>query len=105
LQQADHSSATIKTITYTNDIPGLAQVLVADDGTNQTRYLFGLDLIHQDNGSEIRYLLADGLGSVRTELENDTVEAVTTYSPYGNLLAQTGASGTANSFNGEQFRN
>jgi RHS repeat-associated protein len=79
------------------------RVLEADDGTDQTRYLFGMDLIHQDSGSETRYLLADGLGSVRTELVNDAVEAVTTYSPYGNLLAQTGASGTVYGFTGEQY--
>jgi hypothetical protein len=44
------------------------------DGANQTRYLFGLDLIYQDDGSETRYLLADGLGSVRAELVSDTVD-------------------------------
>jgi RHS repeat-associated protein len=46
--------------------------------------------------------LADGLGSVRTELVSDTVETVTTYSPFGNLLAQTGSSGTVYGFTGEQ---
>jgi hypothetical protein len=65
LQQVDYSGATTTTITYTNDILGLSQVLEADDGTNQTRYLFGMDLIYQDDGSEARYLLADGLGSAR----------------------------------------
>jgi RHS repeat-associated protein len=60
-------------------------------------------LIHQDDGSETRYLLADGLGSVRTELVSDTVEAVTTYSPFGSLLAQTGAGGTVYGFTGEQY--
>jgi RHS repeat-associated protein len=84
-------------------VVSLTQVLAADGGTDQTRYLFGLDLIYQDDGNETRYLLADGLGSVRTELVSDTVEAVTTYSPYGNLLAQTGASGTVYGFTGEQY--
>jgi RHS repeat-associated protein len=91
--------------TDTNDILGLPKVLVADDGTDQTRYLFGLVLILQDNGSETRYLLADGLGSVRAEVVSDTVGAVTTYSPYGNLLAQTGAGGTVYGFTGEQYDN
>jgi RHS repeat-associated protein len=47
--------------------------------------------------------LADGLGSVRTEVVSDKVEAVNTYSPYGNLLAQTGDSGTVYGFTGEQY--
>jgi RHS repeat-associated protein len=50
-------------------------------------------------------MLADGLGSVRTELVSNTVEAVTTYSPYGNVLSQTGAGGTVYSFTGEQYDN
>ena len=49
-------------ITYTNDNVGLSQVLVADDGSTQTTNLFGLDLIQQDDGTEIRVLLADALG-------------------------------------------
>jgi RHS repeat-associated protein len=102
VKHVDYSGATTKTITFTNDILGLVQVLVADDSTDQTRYLFGLDLIYQDDGSETRYLLADGLGSVRTELVSGTVEAVTTYSPYGNLLAHTGSIGTVYGFTGEQ---
>jgi RHS repeat-associated protein len=72
------------------------------DHPDQTRHLFGQDLIYQDDDSETRYLLADGLGSVRSELVGDAIEAVTTYSPYGNLLAQTGASGTVYGFTGEQ---
>jgi YD repeat-containing protein len=58
----------VSVVTYTNDIIGLAQVLVADVGTTQTANLFGLSLIHQDDGDEIRSLLSDGLGSVRQEI-------------------------------------
>jgi hypothetical protein len=47
--------------------------------------------------------LVDGQGSVRSELSGGTVEAVTTYSPYGNLFAQTGDSGTVYGFTGEQY--
>ncbi len=90
------------TITYTIDIVGLSQVLVADDGITTTHNLFGLDLIHQDDGAATRTLLADGLGSVRTEMVGNAVETVTTYEPYGNLLAQTGTSGTVYGFTGEQ---
>jgi RHS repeat-associated protein len=61
-----------------------------------------MDLIYQDDGSETRFLLADGLGSVRTEVVSDTVKSVTTYSPYGKVLDQTGTSGTVYGFTGEQ---
>jgi RHS repeat-associated protein len=40
---------------------------------------------------------------VRSEVVSGGVEAVTTYSPYGNLLAQTGSSGTVYGFTGEQY--
>jgi RHS repeat-associated protein len=102
VQQVDHSGGQPVTTTYTNDVVGLAQVLVADDGTTQTANLFGLSLIHQDDGDEIRTLLSDGLGSVRQELVAGAVESTTTYEPYGNLLARTGASGTDYGFTGEQ---
>ncbi len=90
------------TTTYTNDIFGLSQVLVADDGTAQVTNLFGLDLISQDNGSEVRMLLVDGLGSVRMELVDGAVETATTYEPYGQVLVQSGTSGTVYGFTGEQ---
>lgn len=68
LQQVDYTGATPVTTTYSNDVFGLTQVLVADDGITQVYNLFGLDLISQDSGGEVRTLLVDGLGSVRTEM-------------------------------------
>jgi RHS repeat-associated protein len=110
VQQVDHTDGTPITTTYTNDNLGLSQVLVASDGTTTTHNLFGLApsassgqaLIHQDDGTTTRTLLADGLGSVRMEMVDGAVETVTTYEPYGNLLAQTGTSGTTYGFTGEQ---
>ena len=69
LQQVDgnsvaHTSATPVTTTYTNDVVGLTQVLVADDGTSQVVNLFGLDLVSQDSGAEVRRLLVDGVASL-----------------------------------------
>ena len=81
---------------------GLSQVLVASDGVTTTYNLFGLDLIHQDDGATTRTLLADGLGSARTEMAGGAVATVTTYEPFGNPLAQTGTSGTVYGFTGEQ---
>ncbi|MCP5098543.1 MAG: RHS repeat-associated core domain-containing protein, partial [Chloroflexi bacterium] len=102
IQQTDSSGSEPVTTTYINDVVGLTQVLVADDGNTQIHNLFGLDLLSQDEGTTIRYMLADGLGSVRTELVDSTVESVTTYDPYGNLLQQTGDSGTTYGYTGEQ---
>jgi len=103
VQQLDYTGDPTITTTYINDILGLTQVLVADDGTNEVYNLFGLDLISQDSGGEIRGLLADGLGSVRTEMVVGDVEAVITYSPYGNPLEQTGTSDTTYGFTGEEY--
>ncbi len=103
VQQVDYTGTSPVTTIYANDIAGLTQVLVADDGTEQVYNLFGLDLIGQDEGTNTRYLLADGLGSVRTEMVDGNVESVTTYDPYGNLLTQTGNSGTTYGYTGEQY--
>ncbi len=103
VQQVDHTSATPITTTYTNDIVGLSQVLVSSNGVTTTHNLFGLDLIHVDDGSETRTLLADGLGSGRVEMVDGTIDSATTYEPYGKVLAQSGASGTVYGFTGEQY--
>lgn len=103
LQQIDHTGASPITTAYTNDIVRLSQVLVSDDGTTTTYNLFGLDLISQDDGAQIRTLLADSLGSIRLELVYTTIETATTYEPYGKVLAQTGATGTVYGFTGAQY--
>ena len=104
LQQVNYTSGTPVTTTYSNDVAGLTQVLVADDGTEQVHNLFGLDLISQDSGSEVRTLLVDGLGSVRVEMVAGVVETATTYEPYGEVLQQTGTSGTVYGFTGGSRR-
>ncbi|MEZ4645418.1 MAG: RHS repeat-associated core domain-containing protein [Chloroflexota bacterium] len=87
---------------YTNDILGLTQVLLADDGTTTTATLFGLDLIAQDDGSKTRTLLADGLGSARAEMSGRGGGNHYCHDPYGKLLAQTGSSLYDYGFTGEQ---
>ncbi|MGH2536182.1 MAG: RHS repeat-associated core domain-containing protein [Candidatus Promineifilaceae bacterium] len=72
LQQVEHSSGQPVTTTYANDILGLSQ------------------------------LLADGLGSVRSEMARAAVQSTITYEPYGNLLVQAGASTSVYGFTGEQ---
>lgn len=102
VQQVDHTGGAAVTTTYVNDTVGLAQVLVADNGTTTILNLWGLDLIAQDDGQTVRVLLADALGSVRQEMVGQNVETTTTYSPYGNQLVQKGTSGTTYGYTGEQ---
>jgi RHS repeat-associated protein len=102
VQQVDYSGSTPVTTTYHNDNTGLSQVLVSDDGTTQTANLLGLSLIQQDDGSQTRTLLADGLGSVRVEMVGSAIDSATTYEPYGKLLARSGDSGTVYGYTGEQ---
>ena len=102
-QQIDYSSGTAITTTYHNDIVGLSQALLMDDGTTQTANLFGLDLIASDDGTTTLTMLPDGLGSVRVEMLGETVSSVSTYEPYGTLLMRTGPSGTVYGYTGEQM--
>ena len=102
LKQIDLAES--RTTTYTNDVLGLAQVLVASDGADTTYNLFGLDLLSQQENSstEKRYPLGDGLGSVRLEIVGGTVEASRTYDPYGSLLVEIGERETVYGYTGEQ---
>ncbi|MBE2197083.1 MAG: hypothetical protein IAE79_00640 [Anaerolinea sp.] len=97
VRQIDYVSGT--TTEYTNDILGMTQVLLTDDGTTTTANLFGLDLISQDDGRQTRFLLTDGLGSARTEIVGGAVETTTTYEPYGRppspLITNAQGRGTA----------
>jgi len=74
-----------QTTTFTMDLnAGLSQVL--SDGTNT--YLYGLDLVAQQNGADdIDYLLIDGLDSVRQIVRGDSYGFVDLYFPAGNLTA------------------
>ncbi len=100
--QVDYTGTQPLTTTYTNDTTGLSQVLVASSGITHTHMLFGLDLIAQDNGSERRVLLADGLGSVRVEMVGAQVDAAVTFEPFGQVLYQSDGSGTVYGFTGEE---
>ena len=77
-------------------------MLVSNDGPTQTANLFGLTLFYQDDGTTVRTLLADGLGSVRIEMVGSAIDSATTYEPYGKLLARSGTSGTVYGYTGEQ---
>lgn len=111
VRQTDYTGETPVTMTSINDVAGLAQVLVMTDGETQTTNLFGLGpsagsgqaLIGQDDGRGFRTLLADGLGSVRSEVVNGEVMATMTYDPFGTILDERGHNSTTYGYTGEQF--
>ena len=90
------------TTTFTNDNAGLSQALVMDNGSTQTSNLFGLGLIFQDDGTHSTTLLVDGLGSVRSQMQGDSIEHIATYEPFGKTLSSTGSDGSTYGYTGEQ---
>ncbi len=67
-------------------------------------YIYGLDLISQERGSDRSFYFVDGLGSTRGLINASGVMTdAYTYDAFGNLIGSTG--GTANNylFAGEQF--
>jgi RHS repeat-associated protein len=70
--------------------PPLAQVVAATVGSDVTRYVhtpFGL-LSQKDNAGNWEWMLADGLGNIRSVVDNMlTVKEHRHYDPYGNLYA------------------
>ena len=103
LRQIAYGATETVTTTYTNDTSGLSQVLVADDGTTQTVNIFGQDLLYQQKQDDLLYLLSDSLGSIRTEMLNETIQSTNTYEPYGKTLVTVGDNGSVYSFTGEEF--
>jgi RHS repeat-associated protein len=88
-----------QTTTFTMDLnAGLTQVL--SDGANT--YLYGLDLVAQQNGADSEYVLGDALGSLR-QLTNSAGDVTLTrsYDPFGNTLSSMGNEASAFSFAGQ----
>jgi YD repeat-containing protein len=88
-----------QTTTYTLDLnAGLTQVL--SDGTNT--YLYGLDLVAQQNGADTEYFLGDALGSVR-QLTNSIGDVTLTrsYDPFGGTILNVGSVQTAFGYVGQ----
>ncbi len=88
------------TTTYHLDLAaGLTQVL--DDG--QHTYLYGNGRIGYSS-DDMYYFLGDALGSVRAVVQGDADAPVTLtrdYTPYGEVLAQTGEDSSGYGFTGE----
>jgi RHS repeat-associated protein len=91
------------TTTYIIAVLGLPQVLVETTGGQSTAYLYGHDLLGEEEGSGWAWHLGDGLGSVRqlTDGAGD-VTLAQGYTPFGVLLWSEGNATSAYGFTGEQ---
>jgi RHS repeat-associated protein len=74
------------------------------NGTVQTSYSYGYDLITQTQGTQVNYYLADGLGSIRllTDSQGQLVNAYG-YEAFGETVSQSGTASNKYQFAGEQF--
>lgn len=101
VSQTENSTTT----NYLQDLAaGMAIVLRETEGSNAIDYVYGLDLISQNDGTDISYLLADGLGSTR--VITDAAGALTghyAYDVFGQVRTQTGTAETDFTFAGEQM--
>jgi RHS repeat-associated protein len=91
--------------TYTLDLAaGLVQVLVQQDTTGATRYLYGVTRIGEQQPSGWAYHLGDALGSVR-QLADDSAQVTLArgYMPYGELLWSVGDGSSAYGYTGEDW--
>jgi RHS repeat-associated protein len=82
----------------------IAQVLATTEAgaANPTRYLHGVDLVAEYQGSAWQYPLGDSLGSVRqvVDVAGDVAYAAG-YTPFGKMLWRTGETTTTWGFTGE----
>ncbi len=80
----------------------LTMVLAETTGTSTIRYLHGLDLVAQSDGTSTEYFAYDGLGSVRQVLDAAGLPLLTqTFDPYGNPYASTGINESNWGYTGE----
>ncbi len=98
---------TSPTVTdYLLDVqPGLVKVLAQTTGATTDRFVHSPRGIHamQDNASDWRYMTQDGLGSVRSEIDEVLmVGAAQHYAPYGEPFGTVGNFDTPFAFTGEQ---
>jgi RHS repeat-associated protein len=84
-----------------------AQVLAEYQNNNlQVEYVYGLDLISQEQGADKSFYLVDGLGSTRGLTDEGSSQiAAYNYDAFGNLLNAAGGVENNYLFAGEQFDN
>ena len=91
--------------TYTLDLAApLVQVLVAKDSNSETRYLYGVTRIGEQQVGGWVYHLTDALGSVRQLAEGSgNVMLARGYTPYGEPLWMNGTASSRYAFTGEDY--
>ena len=91
--------------TYTLDLAApLVQVLVQQDSSGDTRYLYGMTQVGEQQSAGWVYHLSDALGSVRQLADDGAVVVLARgYMPYGETLWSAGDGGSAYGFTGEAF--
>jgi RHS repeat-associated protein len=92
-------------MTYTLDLVApLVQVLVAQDSSGDTRYVYGVTRIGEQQSFGWLYHLTDALGSVR-QLADDSgnVQLARGYTPYGEPLWLNGTASSRYAFTGEDY--
>ncbi len=106
LGQRVQQTVSAQVTQYLLDVqPGLAKVLQATTGTNTTGYVHGpLGIQEQQNAdASWHWILQDGLGSVRSVLDNTASPQETRlYDPYGEVTQQSGTSQSVFGFTGEE---
>ena len=84
--------------------PGLVKVLAQTTNNSATRFVHGPHGIHaqEDNAGEWTWTLQDGLGSVRSVVDDDplAVDLFQSYAPYGEPV-EPGTFGSPFMFTGE----
>jgi RHS repeat-associated protein len=91
--------------TYTLDLAaGLVQVLVQQDTTGATRYLYGVTRIGEEQPGGWAYHLTDALGSVRQLADGSAqVTLARGYMPYGEPLWSVGSGSSVYGYTGEDW--
>jgi RHS repeat-associated protein len=89
---------------YLQDLAaGLPMVVAQTTGSDTLRYVNGLDLIAQVDGTNPSYYHADGLGSTRVMTDTSGVQsAAYTYDAFGSVRTQIGGNGNQFTYAGEQ---
>ncbi len=96
----------VETLYLIDDVQPYAQVLeeYSSNGVVQVEYVYGNDLIAQEQGNSRTYYHVDGLGSTRL-LTDSTGSIVSNYNyeAYGELISSTGSLENKYLFAGEQY--
>src|SRR5581483_8007700 len=82
------------------------QPLMRLDSLGTTRYIFGpTGLLACQQNNATNYLLRDHLGSIRSQVESDAVNASGSYAylPFGGLMRESGEPAVVYRYTGQEF--